>query len=65
VIDPWGGSYYVEKLTYDLARRAWEHIEEVEAAGGMARAIDEGIPKLRIEEAAARTRPGSTPAASR
>jgi len=55
VIDPWGGSYYVEKLTYDLARRAWEHIEEVEAAGGMARAIDEGIPKLRIEEAAART----------
>jgi methylmalonyl-CoA mutase len=55
VIDPWGGSYYVEKLTYDLARRAWEHIEEVEAAGGMAKAIDEGIPKLRVEEAAART----------
>jgi methylmalonyl-CoA mutase len=55
VIDPWGGSYYVERLTYDLARRAWEHIEEVEAAGGMAKAIDEGIPKLRIEEAAART----------
>jgi methylmalonyl-CoA mutase len=55
VIDPWGGSAYVERLTYDLARRAWEHIGEVEAAGGMARAIDEGIPKLRIEEAAART----------
>ena len=55
VIDPWGGSYYVEKLTYDLARRAWEHIQEVEAAGGMAKAIDEGLPKMRIEEAAART----------
>lgn len=55
VIDPWGGSAYVEKLTYDLARRAWQHIEEVEAAGGMAKAIAEGIPKLRIEEAAART----------
>src|SRR5437764_1638861 len=55
VIDPWGGSAYVEKLTYDLARRAWEHIQEVELAGGMAQAIDDGIPKLRIEEAAART----------
>ncbi|MEV4683071.1 methylmalonyl-CoA mutase [Streptomyces kurssanovii] len=55
VIDPWGGSAYVEKLTHDLARRAWRHIEEVEAAGGMAKAIDAGIPKLRIEEAAART----------
>ncbi|MGH8962149.1 MAG: methylmalonyl-CoA mutase [Jatrophihabitantaceae bacterium] len=55
VIDPWGGSYYVEKLTYDLARRAWSHIQEVEAAGGMAKAIDAGLPKLRIEEAAART----------
>ena len=55
VIDPWGGSAYVERLTYDLARKAWQHIEEVEAAGGMARAIDEGLPKLRIEEAAART----------
>ncbi|KAB2352609.1 methylmalonyl-CoA mutase [Actinomadura rudentiformis] len=54
-IDPWGGSAYVERLTYDLARRAWAHIEEVEAAGGMAKAIDEGLPKLRIEEAAART----------
>ncbi|WP_414635994.1 methylmalonyl-CoA mutase [Actinophytocola sp.] len=55
VIDPWGGSAFVERLTYDLARRAWGHIEEVERAGGMARAIDAGIPKLRIEEAAART----------
>ncbi len=55
VIDPWGGSAYVERLTYDLAARAWSHIQEVEAAGGMAQAIDEGIPKLRIEEAAART----------
>jgi methylmalonyl-CoA mutase len=55
VIDPWGGSYYVEKLTYDLARRAWEHIQEVEKTGGMAKAIDAGLPKLRIEEAAART----------
>ncbi|MFI2611750.1 methylmalonyl-CoA mutase [Kitasatospora sp. NPDC018619] len=55
VIDPWGGSAYVEKLTHDLARRAWEHIREVETAGGMAKAIDAGIPKLRVEEAAART----------
>jgi methylmalonyl-CoA mutase len=55
VIDPWGGSFYVERLTYDLARRAWAHIEEVERAGGMASAIDAGIPKLRVEEAAART----------
>jgi methylmalonyl-CoA mutase len=55
VIDPWGGSHYVERLTYDLARRAWAHIEEVERAGGMAQAIDAGIPKLRVEEAAART----------
>jgi methylmalonyl-CoA mutase len=54
-IDPWGGSYYVEKLTHDLAERARAHIHEVEAAGGMAKAIGEGIPKLRIEEAAART----------
>ncbi|MBG0822255.1 methylmalonyl-CoA mutase [Planomonospora sp. ID91781] len=55
VIDPWGGSYYVERLTQELAERAWGHIQEVEAAGGMARAIDAGLPKLRIEEAAART----------
>jgi methylmalonyl-CoA mutase len=55
MIDPWGGSYAVERLTHDLAQRAWAHIEEVEALGGMARAIEQGIPKLRIEEAAART----------
>jgi methylmalonyl-CoA mutase len=55
VIDPWGGSAFVERLTYELAHKAWGHISEVEAAGGMARAIDAGIPKLRIEEAAART----------
>jgi methylmalonyl-CoA mutase len=55
VIDPWGGSAFVERLTYDLARKAWGHIAEVESAGGMARAIDAGLPKLRIEEAAART----------
>ncbi|GAA1096157.1 MULTISPECIES: methylmalonyl-CoA mutase [Pseudonocardia] len=55
VVDPWGGSYYVEKLTYDLAKRAWAHIDEVEKAGGMAQAIDAGIPKMRVEEAAART----------
>jgi methylmalonyl-CoA mutase len=54
-IDPWAGSYYVERLTHDLAERAWAHIQEVERAGGMAKAIEEGIPKLRIEEAAART----------
>ncbi|GIH72655.1 methylmalonyl-CoA mutase [Sphaerimonospora thailandensis] len=54
-IDPWGGSYYVERLTHDLAHRAWGHIQEVEAAGGMAKAIDAGLPKMRIEEAAART----------
>ncbi|WP_436786538.1 methylmalonyl-CoA mutase [Yinghuangia sp. YIM S10712] len=55
VIDPWGGSAYVERLTYDLAMRAREHLVEIEKAGGMAAAIDAGIPKLRIEEAAART----------
>ncbi len=54
-VDPWGGSYYVERLTYELAKRAWEHIEEVESLGGMTKAIGAGIPKLRIEEAAART----------
>jgi methylmalonyl-CoA mutase len=54
-IDPWGGSYFVEKLTRDLADRAWAHIVEVEEAGGMAKAIEAGIPKMRIEEAAART----------
>jgi methylmalonyl-CoA mutase len=54
-IDPWAGSYYVERLTHDLAERAWGHIQEAERAGGMAAAIEQGIPKLRIEEAAART----------
>ncbi|TAL02448.1 MAG: methylmalonyl-CoA mutase [Rhodospirillaceae bacterium] len=54
-VDPWGGSYYVERLTYDLAHKAWDHIQEVERLGGMAKAIEAGIPKLRIEEAAART----------
>src|SRR6187200_1610617 len=54
-IDPWAGSYYVERLTHDLAERAWGHIMEAEKAGGMANAIEQGIPKMRIEEAAART----------
>ncbi|MEO0467343.1 MAG: methylmalonyl-CoA mutase [Pseudomonadota bacterium] len=54
-IDPWGGSYYVEKLTNDLALKAMSHIREVEDMGGMAKAIEQGLPKLRIEEAAART----------
>jgi len=55
VIDPWGGAYYVERLTADLATRALEHIAEVEALGGMAKAIEDGLPKRRIEEASART----------
>ena len=55
VIDPWGGSYYLERLTNDLAEKAMEHIDEIENSGGMAKAIEAGIPKLRIEEAAART----------
>jgi methylmalonyl-CoA mutase len=55
VADPWGGSYYVERLTHDLARRALTHIAEVEKLGGMAKAIEQGLPKLRIEEAAAKT----------
>ncbi|MBW2223880.1 MAG: methylmalonyl-CoA mutase [Deltaproteobacteria bacterium] len=55
VIDPWGGSYYVERLTHELALRAWQHIKEVEELGGMTKAIEAGLPKLRIEEAAART----------
>ena len=55
VIDPWGGSYYVERLTHELALKAWEHIKEVEELGGMTKAIEAGLPKLRIEEAAART----------
>ncbi|CAL8967542.1 Methylmalonyl-CoA mutase large subunit [Propionicimonas sp. T2.31MG-18] len=55
VIDPWAGSAYVERLTYELARKGWDLIQEVELAGGMAKAIEAGIPKMRIEEAAART----------
>lgn len=55
VIDPWSGSAYVEKLTLELARKGWAHIQEVEAAGGMTKAIEKGIPKMRIEEASART----------
>ncbi|WP_249593863.1 methylmalonyl-CoA mutase [Peribacillus frigoritolerans] len=54
VVDPWGGSYYVESLTHELAHKAWEHIQEVESLGGMAKAIETGLPKMRIEEAAAR-----------
>ncbi len=54
VIDPWGGSFFVEALTQAIMRRAWGHIQEVEALGGMAKAIETGLPKLRIEEAAAR-----------
>ena len=53
-VDPWAGSYYVEKLTHEIAEKAWSHIEEVEALGGMTKAIKSGVPKLRIEEAAAR-----------
>lgn len=53
-VDPWAGSYYVEKLTHDIAQKAWSHIEEIEALGGMTKAIEAGIPKLRIEEAAAK-----------
>jgi len=55
VVDPWGGSYFVERLTHDLAQRAWTHIREVEELGGMTKAIQAGIPKMRIEEASART----------
>ena len=54
-IDPWAGSYYVESLTNELAHKAWEHIQEIERLGGMAKAIETGVPKMRIEEAAART----------
>jgi methylmalonyl-CoA mutase len=53
-LDPWAGSYYVESLTHEIAHKAWEHIEEIEELGGMAAAIETGIPKMRIEEAAAR-----------
>ncbi len=54
-VDPWAGSYYVETLTNEIAHKAWEHIQEVEKLGGMAKAIETGIPKMRIEESAART----------
>jgi methylmalonyl-CoA mutase len=53
-VDPWAGSYYVESLTNDIAEKAWDHIQEIESLGGMTKAIEAGIPKLRIEEAAAR-----------
>jgi methylmalonyl-CoA mutase len=53
-IDPWAGSYYVERLTHELMHRAWHHIQEIETLGGMAKAIETGVPKMRIEEAAAR-----------
>jgi methylmalonyl-CoA mutase len=55
VADPWGGSYYVEKLTAEIAEKAWRHIVEIEAMGGMTQALESGLPKMRIEEAAART----------
>ncbi len=55
VIDPWAGSYFIERLTHDLALKAWSHIEEVEKLGGMAKAIEEGLPKMRIEESSAKT----------
>src|SRR3982075_3204503 len=55
MVDPWGGSFYVERLTYELAKSAWTHIQEVEEMGGMAKAIEAGLPKLRIEEASAKT----------
>ena len=54
-VDPWAGSYYIESLTNEIAHKAWEHIMEIEKLGGMAKAIESGIPKMRIEEAAART----------
>ena len=54
VIDPWGGSYYVESLTHELLKKGWAHIQEIESLGGMAKAIETGVPKMRIEEAAAR-----------
>ncbi len=57
-VDPWGGSYFVEKLTDELVKKAWAHIEEVEKLGGMAKAIESGLPKMRIEEAAARKQAG-------
>ncbi len=54
-VDPWGGSYYVESLTHEIAHKAWKHIQEIESMGGMSKAIESGVPKMRIEECAART----------
>ena len=54
IVDPWGGSYYLERLTHELMHKTWEHIQEVESHGGMAKAIETGLPKMRIEEASAR-----------
>jgi len=59
VVDPWAGSYYVERLTHELMHSAWESIQEIERLGGMAKAIETGLPKMRIEEAAARRQAGS------
>ena len=56
VVDPWAGSHYVETLTHELAHKAWALIEEVEELGGMAKAIETGVPKMRIEESAARNK---------
>src|SRR5262249_33428352 len=61
MIDPWGGSFYVERLTYELAKAASSHIREVEEMGGMAKAIEAGLPKLRNDEAAAETQPRIDP----
>ena len=60
VVDPWAGSYYVEYLTKNLADRAWDLIQEVEQLGGMTKAIETGVPKMRIEEARPVSRPAST-----
>jgi len=59
IVDPWAGSYYVERLTHELMHGAWALIEEVEGLGGMAKAIETGVPKMRIEEAAARKQAAS------
>ena len=59
-IDPWGGSFFIERLTHDLAAKAWAHIQDIEDLGGMAKAIAAGVPKLKIEESAARTQAAST-----
>ena len=56
MVDPWGGSYYVEKLTEEIAAKAWNHIIEIEELGGMAKAIETGLPKMRIEQSAAKKR---------